>query len=196
MVIPEPNLILASGSTYRRELLARLGVEFTVIPADADESRLPDEAPAALAARLARAKAGAVAKAHPGAVVIGSDQVAALDNEVLSKPGNRANAAKQLGACSGHSVTFFTSVCVLHATQSFRAEHTDETRVDFRTLHAAEIDAYLELDQPWDCAGSFKAEAHGPLLFRAISTEDPTAIVGLPLIWLGGALRNAGIRLL
>ncbi len=196
MAIPQPRLILASGSPYRRQLLARLGLEFAVVPADTDERRRPDEPPAALAARLAHAKAAAVAAAHPDAVIIGSDQVAALGDRVLGKPGDRANAAKQLTACSGATVTFYTAVCLLYPSGSGKAEHTDITRVQFRDLGTAEIDAYLDLDEPWDCAGSFKAEAHGVLLFRAIENQDPTALIGLPLIWLGNALRQTGVTLL
>ncbi len=196
MAIPQPRLILASGSPYRRELLARLGAEFAVIPADADERRQPDEPPAALAARLAHAKATAVAASRPDAVIIGSDQVAALGDRVLGKPGDRTNAAKQLAACSGATVTFYTAVCLLHPNGSGKAEHTDITRVQFRDLDAAEIDAYLTLDEPWDCAGSFRAEAHGVLLFHAIENQDPTALIGLPLIWLGNALRQTGVKLL
>jgi septum formation protein len=196
MNIDNPELILASRSAYRAELLRRLTPSFTAVPADIDESRQPGESPSALAERLARDKAAPVAAAHPDAVVIGSDQVAALGDTVLGKPGNRPAAMAQLQACSGRTVTFYTAVLIRHASREFNAEHVDETKVRFRTLTDAEIDAYLTLDEPWDCAGSFKSESRGCLLFTAVETRDPDALVGLPLIWLAGALRDAGISLL
>ena len=177
-------------------LLSRLVSEFDVSAAHIDESPVAGEAAAALATRLAQGKAQAIAKLNPDALVIGSDQVAALGDRVLGKPGNATNAATQLTDCSGHSVTFYTAVTVLCTAHDFAESHTDVTTVHFRTLTPAEIKAYLELDEPWDCAGSFKSEAHGSLLFDAIENRDPTGLIGLPIIWLGNCLRRAGIQLL
>lgn len=188
------KIILASQSAYRRELLARIVPRFAAIPADIDETPLAGETPAQLAVRLAAGKAAVVAKQHPGALVIGSDQVAALGDSLLGKPGNPAAAAGQLGACSGNTVIFYTAVSVVRLTDGFSAAHTDITAVRFRNLAAAEIEAYLRLDEPWDCAGSFKSEGHGALLFDAVETTDPTGLIGLPLIWLAGCLRSAGIN--
>ena len=189
-----PTLILASGSAYRRELLNRLKLEFSVVTSAVDESPAADEKPADLAHRLAYLKASAVANDHPGAVVIGSDQVAALKDRLLGKPGDLATARKQLLACSGQSVAFYTAACVLHPEAGFEECHTDLTTVQFRTLTEAEIDAYLNAEKPFDCAGSFKSEGLGVTLFDAITNQDPTALIGLPLIWLAGCLRSAGLN--
>ena len=188
------QVILASQSAYRRELLSRLWSDFQTCPADIDETPQPGEAPAALAARLAAGKAGKVADQEPQALVIGSDQVAALGDTPLGKPGSADKAAAQLAACSGKTVVFCTAVAVLCRDTGFSASHTDITTVRFRTLADAEIQAYLRLDEPWDCAGSFKSEAHGSLLFTAIENSDPTALIGLPLIWVGNCLRAAGLN--
>jgi septum formation protein len=166
------------------------------MPADIDEQRRDGEPPARLAARLAVEKAAKLAARHPAAVVIGSDQVAAVDDEVLGKPGTPERAARQLAACAGREVVFYTGVTVICAAAGFSEEHTDTTRVQFRDLSSAEIAAYLAADQPWDCAGSFRAEGLGAVLFEHIDNRDPTAIIGLPLIWLAGSLRRAGIKLL
>lgn len=188
------QLILASQSAYRRELLQRIAPDFAAIPAAVDETPQPGEAPPHLAARLAVAKAAAIAKQHPKALIIGSDQVAALGDRPLGKPGNAENAAAQLADCSGNTVNFYTAVSVVRLDDGFTASHTDITSVRFRDLSRHEIDAYLRLDEPWDCAGSFKSEAHGTLLFEAIENTDPSALIGLPLIWLAGCLRAAGIN--
>ncbi|MBT8422281.1 MAG: septum formation protein Maf [Gammaproteobacteria bacterium] len=188
-----PTLILASQSAYRRELLSRLCEDFQACPAGIDETPLSGENPAELAARLAAGKAGKIARDHPDALIVGSDQVAALGDRLLGKPGTPAKAAAQLADCSGNAVVFYTAVSVLCLNSGFSAAHTDITRVRFRQLTAAEIDAYLKLDEPWDCAGSFKSEAHGSLLFEAIENTDPTGLIGLPLIWLGNCLREAGL---
>lgn len=190
------RLILASRSPYRKALLERLTERFESLPADIDESRRPAEPPPALAARLAVGKAQVLAEQRREALVIGSDQVAALDDTVLSKPGGHERAAQQLTACSGHTVTFYTAVALLCTASGLCEQHTDVTRVNFRTLSRAEIDAYLEADQPWDCAGSFRAEGRGSILFESIDNRDPAAIIGLPLIWLAGALTRAGLKLL
>jgi len=190
---PNPSLLLASTSRYRRELLGRLRLAFDTENPAVDEARRPGEPPAALAERLALAKAGAVAARHPGAVVIGSDQVAACDDLVLGKPGTAARACQQLAAASGRTVTFHTAVAVIGADGTHHELHRDETRVRFRTLSAAAIARYVELEQPLDCAGSFKSEGLGIALFAAIETTDPTALVGLPLVWLAAALARAGL---
>lgn len=187
-------LVLASTSPYRRELLARLGLPFTTDRPALDESPGPGEAPAALAVRLARAKAREVAARHPGACVIGSDQVADLDGRPLGKPGDRPTALAQLMAASGRSVRFHTAVCVLAGDGSEHA-HLDLTTVAFRELERDGILRYLDAEQPWDCAGSFKCEGLGIVLFESIRSEDPTALVGLPLIAVAAALRRSGFRL-
>lgn len=185
-------LILGSGSRYRRELLQRIVSDFACVSPDIDETPRPDETPAALALRLAREKARAVSAGQPQSLVIGSDQVAAVDGDQLGKPGNHARAHAQLSRCSGQSVTFYTAVCLMRDGIEI-ASHTDITVVNFRTLTAAEIDAYLEQEQPWDCAGSFKSEGLGCILFESIESLDPNSLIGLPLIWLSSALRQAGI---
>lgn len=188
-----PALVLASTSRYRRELLARLRLAFDCAGPDIDETPGADEAPAALAMRLARAKAGAVAAARPGACVIGSDQVAELDGQPLGKPGGRDAAIAQLVAMSARDVVFHTAVAVA-AHGAVHAE-IDTTRVRLRRLDAAAIARYVDAEQPWDCAGSFKAEGYGIALFDAIDSSDPTALVGLPLIATARLLRAAGYLL-
>lgn len=187
-------LVLASTSRYRRELLGRLGLPFEVDRPEVDESPLPGEAPAALARRLAEAKARAVAQRHPGAWVIGSDQVADRDGRPLGKPGNRETALAQLLAASGRSLRFHTALCLLQAGGPAHAAQ-DLTEVSFRALAREEILRYLDAEQPYDCAGGFKCEGLGIVLFEAIRSEDPTALVGLPLIALSRALRAAGYAL-
>lgn len=192
-------LILASTSRYRRELLARLGLPFDCVAPNVGETPLTGEAPAERALRLARAKAAAVAARHPGAVVIGSDQVAAAGETVLDKPGDAATACAQLARLSGGAAQFHTACAVMGPGGDIPAGHValihvDLTEVRFRPLSAEEIARYVERDQPLDCAGSFKSEALGIALFERVSTTDPTALVGLPLIWLAGALRRAGYR--
>ncbi|WP_300620930.1 Maf family nucleotide pyrophosphatase [Dokdonella sp.] len=192
-----PELVLASTSPYRRELLSRLGLPFLAVAPGVDESPLPDEAPRALALRLARAKAEAVAARRPGTLVIGSDQVAELDGHALGKPGTPAAAEAQLAACSGRCVDFHTALCVVD-TRGGHAVATaaiDRTRVVFRPLETAEIRRYLEAEQPFDCAGSFKCEGLGIILFDRIENDDPTALIGLPLIALSRLLRAAGVVL-
>ena len=187
-------LVLASTSPYRRELLARLGLPFAVARPDVDETPGAAESPPALARRLAEAKARAVSARHPGAWVIGSDQVAEIDGRPLGKPGNRDAAIAQLQASSGRTLRFHTAFCLVHAEREHIA-HSDLTEVVFRELGHDEILRYLDADQPYDCAGSFKCESLGISLFDAIRSEDPTALVGLPLVALSRALRGAGYRL-
>ncbi len=194
MSADKPALILASTSPYRRTLLERLRLPFAAEAPGVEEAARPGEAAGTLALRLAFAKAAAVATRRPRAVVIGSDQVAECQGRVLGKPHTPARACEQLAAASGTTVVFHTAVAVVHADGLTRETHTDLTRVRFRRLGAAEIERYVALDAPFDCAGSFRSEGLGVALFEAIETEDPAALVGLPLIWLAGALRRAGLN--
>jgi len=189
-----PRLILASSSLYRRELLARLRIPFDSVRPDSDETALHGEAPHALAQRLAASKAAAVATLHPQAWVIGSDQVAELDGQLIGKPGGREAAIAQLAAMSGRVVQFRTGVCLARAGIASRCA-LDTTTVRFRTLDREQIARYVEAEQPYDCAGSFKAEGLGIVLFDAIESRDPTALIGLPLIATAGLLRAAGFAL-
>jgi septum formation protein len=188
-----PALILASTSRYRRELLERLRLPFTVESPDVDETPLQGEQPAALAQRLALAKARAVAAKHPEAIVIGSDQVADLDGTPIGKPGTHELAVQQLRAMSGRSVVFQTGVAVVCAARGFADAALVPVTVRFRTLNDAEIEHYLRTEQPYDCAGSAKSEALGIALLDAIESDDPSALVGLPLIRTCALLRQAGI---
>jgi septum formation protein len=191
-----PRIVLASTSRYRAELLRRLIPDFEQVAPGVDEFGEPDEAPAERAARLARLKTRAVAENISDALVIGSDQVADLDGRVLDKPGSAANARAQLLACSGHAARFHTAVCVVDTRGDNRAwQATDLTRVVFRTLSADEIARYVERERPLDCAGGFKAEALGISLFERIESNDPTALIGLPLIALARLLRECGLAL-
>jgi septum formation protein len=194
MSLPAPPLLLASTSRYRRELLQRLAIPFDTARPDVDETPLVGEAPRDLALRLSLAKAVAVAAARPDAWVLGSDQAAELDGAPLGKPGDRANARVQLAAMSGRTVAFHTGVCLLVPGQPPRLA-MDTTRVCLRTLDADTIERYLEAEAPFDCAGSFKSEGLGITLFDAIENQDPTALVGLPLIATARLLREAGWRL-
>lgn len=190
-----PRIVLASTSRYRAELLRRLLDDFEQIAPEVDEQPLPDETPAARAARLAAAKAAAVSKDRRDALVIGSDQVAALGDSVLHKPGSIENALQQLRASSGKTVYFFTGLCVIDGRNGRLQTFTDHTRVDFRELSDEEIGRYVAREHPIDCAGSFKSEGAGIALFDRIESEDPTALIGLPLIALGRMLRQAGIAI-
>lgn len=192
---PFRPLVLASGSRYRRELLARLRLPFTTDSPDLDESPQSGETPAALARRLAREKALAVARRHPDALVIGSDQVADCTGNVLGKPGTPERAIAQLQAASGRTVTFWTALALANAATGRCQEALVRCDVDFRELGDAEIRRYVALEQPLDCAGGFKCEGLGVILFRRLHTDDPTSLVGLPLIALCNMLRNEGIAL-
>jgi septum formation protein len=189
-----PRLILASTSVYRKELLERLRLPFDTVRPEVDESPRPGESPTALAERLAVAKAGVITEREPAAFVIGSDQVAELDGRPLGKPGSRDGALAQLGAMSGRAVQFRTAVCVRHADRAPRLA-IDTTTVRFRMLSFAEIERYVDAEQPLDCAGSFKSEGLGITLFDAVETNDPTALIGLPLIATARLLREAGFVL-
>ena len=188
-----PPLILGSTSRYRRELLERLRLPFEVHAPDVDETPRPGETPAALAQRLALAKAQAVSAAHPDAVVIGSDQVADLDGEPIGKPGTHDRAVAQLRAMRGRSVVFQTAVAVVRASTGYTGSALVPVTVRFRDLNDAEIEHYLRTEQPYDCAGSAKCETLGIALLNAIESDDPTALVGLPLIRTSALLRAAGI---
>jgi len=186
-------LVLASTSRYRRELLERLRLPFEVIAPDVDESPRAGETPAALAERLALAKAQAVARLRPDAVVIGSDQVAELDGRPIGKPHTHERAVAQLRAMSGRAVQFHTAVAVVRAATGFARVALAPVRVRFRVLAEAEIETYLRAEQPYDCAGSAKAEALGIALLAAIDSDDPTALIGVPLIRTCALLREAGL---
>ncbi|HEY8266810.1 MAG TPA: nucleoside triphosphate pyrophosphatase [Steroidobacteraceae bacterium] len=186
-------LFLASTSRYRASLLERLGLLFAVEAPGVDEDSRIAELPRARALRLAHAKAAAVANRHPGAWVIGSDQVAVCEGRTLDKPGDAARCRDQLAAISGRRVEFHTAAVLCRAEPMSVAEHVDLTIVHFRMLTPLEIARYVELDQPLDCAGGFRSEGLGVALFAAMDTHDPAALVGLPLIWLAGALRAASL---
>ena len=186
-------LVLASTSVHRRQLLERLGLPFDCAAPGVDEAPLAGESPAALATRLARAKALTVARKRHDAIVIGSDQVALRGEQVLGKPGDAERCRAQLAASSGCELTFLTAVCVVAAGGAQTFEHIDRTIVQMRVLDHAEIARYVAQDRPWDCAGGFKAESLGVALVSRIETVDPTALTGLPLIWLAGVLRDCGL---
>ena len=188
-----PVLILASTSPYRRELLARLGLEFETVAPGVSEAHAAGESAADRALRLALQKARSLAGRRPDALVIGSDQVAAVSDQVLDKPGDAARCRAQLTALSGRAVRFYTAAAVLGS--GVQLAHVDTTTVVFRSLAADEIERYVAREQPFDCAGGFKAEALGISLLECVESQDPTALIGLPLIWLAGALRAAGYRL-
>jgi septum formation protein len=189
-----PRLILASTSPYRRELLARLRLPFDVARPEVDETPLPGEAPRALANRLAAAKALAITAHGSDAWVIGSDQVAAMGDAALGKPGTREIAQTQLAAMSGRSVDFLTAVCVAHS-DGRHFEALDVTTVRFRDLAPEAIARYIDAEAPYDCAGSFKSEGLGIVLFESIESTDPTGLIGLPLIATANLLRQAGFVL-
>ncbi|WP_295375126.1 Maf family nucleotide pyrophosphatase [Pseudacidovorax intermedius] len=190
------TVILGSTSRYRREMLSRLRLPFDVQPPEVDETPHPGEAPAALAARLALAKARAVAERFPEAIVIGSDQVADLDGEPLGKPGDHERATAQLRRMSGRTLVFQTALAVVCQRTGFVQQDLAPVRVTFRTLSDAAIEQYLRAEQPYDCAGSAKSEGLGIALLDAIDNDDPTALVGLPLIRTCRMLRAAGVELL
>jgi septum formation protein len=193
-----PRLILASSSAYRRELLGRLRLPFEVMAPDIDESALPGEMPEATALRLARAKAQAVALRAPGSIVIGSDQVATLNGDQIGKPGSHAAALAQLQKMRGRQVVFHTALCLWDSRASALTGPAQldnvQTVVSFRDLPDAELDAYLRIEQPYDCAGSAKNEGLGIAILERIDSSDPTALTGLPLIALTGMLRKAGVQ--
>jgi septum formation protein len=187
-----PTIVLASSSRYRRGLLDRFLDDFETLHPGVDETAADDEAPELLAARLARDKAEAVSSRNRDALIIGADQVAVLEDKVIGKPGNHARAVEQLLAASGKKMQFLTAVCVLDPASRRRYEHIDRTTVRFRSFDLRQVESYLRHDEPYDCAGSFKIDGAGFVLFESVSTEDPTALVGLPMIWLAATLRELG----
>jgi septum formation protein len=191
-----PTLILGSTSLYRQELLSRLRIPFDCVPPDVEETPLADESPRDLAQRLALAKANAVAMLHPDAVVIGADQVADLNGESLGKPGNFERATAQLKAMRGQTVVFQTALAVVCKATGFEQTDLAAVRVVFRDLSDAEITAYLLAEEPYDCAGSAKSEGLGIALLERIDSDDPTALVGLPLIRTARMIAAAGIKIL
>ena len=195
-IVPPRKLILGSTSAYRRELLARLQVPFEVRAPGVDETPLANEAPVDLAMRLALAKAQAVAQLNPHSVVIGSDQVADLDGIALGKPGNHTRAVEQLRRMRGKTVVFQTALAVVCVATGFVAQELAQIKVKFRDLSDDEIEHYLLAETPYDCAGSAKSEGLGIALLEKIESDDPTALIGLPLIRTAKMLRAAGIALL
>lgn len=192
----ERRLILASTSPYRGQLLRKLGLTFEAIAPGVTETFLHGETPGTLALRLAGEKAHAVAKQHPGSLVIGSDQVAFLDGEILSKPLSRANTLLQLQRASGRTVQFYTAVCIVNSATGEQKADLDLCSVVFRHLRAEQIERYVDRDHPYDCAGGFKSEGLGIVLFERIEGEDPNALVGLPLIRLVRILETFGVEVL
>jgi septum formation protein len=190
-----PRLVLASTSQYRRQLLERLGIRFTVAAPNVDETPLPGEGPVDLVARLARAKAEAVAHRHRDSVVIGSDQVALFGREIIGKPGNPERCIEQLKSFSGQRLAFHTAVHLVHSDSGANEGHLDVTTVQFRKLTDEEIQRYVARERPVSSAGAFKVEALGISLFERIESQDPTALIGLPLIWLSAAMRRAGFQI-
>lgn len=186
------RLVLASTSAYRKQLIERLGVPFTVAAPNVDESPLPGESAVDLVARLARSKAEVVARRHTNSLVVGSDQLAMCGRDVLGKPGSGERAIAQLKSLSGHRVVFNTAVHVVLSDSGANEGHLDVTTVHFRRLTEEEIRRYVTRDKPYDSAGGFKVEALGISLFDRVDSHDPTALIGLPLIWLAAALRRHG----
>ena len=190
-----PTIFLASSSPYRRSLLNRFLDNYEVVDPGVDESNDQGLAPAEFAPYLARKKAEAIAINARNALVIGADQVAVLGDQVLGKPGDHQRAVEQLLAASGKTVTFLTSVCILDPVGRARYEHTDETVVRFRSFDRRLAEAYLRHDEPYDCAGSFKLEGAGFVLFESVKTDDPTGLIGLPMIWVADRLLQLGYLL-
>ena len=188
------ELVLASSSVYRRELLERFGVPFACVSPDIDETPRPGEAPKDMVLRLSLAKAQAAAQRHPGAVVIGSDQAAVFKGHILGKPGSAERAVANLLRFAGKTVEFVTGVVVLNVADGRATRHVDSTRSRFRRFTATEAQNYVRLDQPLDCAGGIRFEGCGALLLEGVDTEDPSAGIGLPLIELGAMLRDMGIN--
>jgi len=189
------SIVLASTSPYRRALMERLQHGFEVASPDCDETRRPGETATELVVRLAEAKSRSVAVEWADALVIGSDQVATLDDEVLTKPGSHERAAAQLRACSGRTVTFHTGLCLLDSRSGDAISERVDYRVRFRALNDDEIERYLRREQPYDCAGSIRSEGYAVTLFESMEGTDPSALVGLPLIRLCALLRDAGVTL-
>ncbi len=189
-------LVLASASQYRRQLLQKLNLEFITCPANIDESPLPSESAGKQAVRLAQNKAEALKQTYPHHLIIGSDQVAVHNGRRLSKPGNRENCIRQLSAQSGHSIAYYTGLCVLDSSNQKRFTELDTTTVLFRTLSQAQIKTYVDQEKPYECAGGFRSEGLGIALFQSICSEDPNALIGLPLIKLIEILKKFEVHIL
>ena len=187
-----PTIVLASASPYRRGLLDRFLDDYETVSPDIDESNPDDLNPKKLAQYLARKKAETVSMNARDALIIGSDQLAVLDGQVLGKPGSHQKAVEQLIAASGKTVTFRTAVCILDPVGRARYEHVDKTTVHFRQFDRRLAESYLRHDEPYDCAGSFKIEGAGFVLFESVTTDDPTALIGLPMIWVSDVLLELG----
>ena len=187
-----PTIVLASSSPYRRGLLDRFLEQFESVEPDIDESNGAGLSPEELVSHLARKKAEVVATTARDSLVIGADQLAVLNDRILGKPGDHQKAIEQLLAASGQVVTFLTAVCILDPLGRTRYEHVDITRVRFRDFDRRLAEAYLKLDEPYDCAGSFKLEGAGFVLFDSVKTDDPTALIGLPMIWVSDRLLELG----
>jgi MAF protein len=192
---PEPTIVLGSTSPFRRELLNRLGLSFVTAAPEIDEAAKPGELPQQLVERLAREKAQAVAADHPNALVIGSDQVACIDDTVMGKPGDRDTAIAQLLQASGRSVTFYTGLCLLNTATGEAQVVCEPFKVHFRNLDQAAIERYLDAEEPYNCAGSFKSEGLGIALFEKMQGDDPNALIGLPLIRLVSMLEQEGVHI-
>jgi MAF protein len=190
------TLVLASTSPYRRELLERIGIPFETASPNVDETVVNGETPEQLVKRLAEAKARAVAETYPGALVIGSDQVAVLDNQILGKPGNHETAVQQLSNASGKKVLFLTGLCLLNVETGKTQINVDKFSVEFRQLTSSQIENYLQREKPYNCAGSFKSEGLGISLFKKMDGDDPNALIGLPLISLINMLSAEGLDVL
>ena len=190
-----PQIILASSSAYRRGLLDRFLDEYQTVSPEVDETNEEGLSAADLASDLARKKAEAISANARRALIIGADQLAVLDDQVLGKPGNHQRAVEQLMAASGKTVQFLTAVCILDPVSRTRHEHTDTTTVRFRDYDRRLAESYLRHDEPYDCAGSFKLEGAGFVLFEAVDTDDPTALIGLPMIWVADRLLQLGYLL-
>lgn len=196
-MIQDPStLILASSSPYRRELLSRLGLDFQCISPDIDETSLTDETPQALVTRLAQQKAEAIAKHHPHALIIGSDQVATLQGRIIGKPGDHDRAVDQLRHASGQKVTFYTGLCLYNSDSGHSQVICESFHVHFKTLDDQTIERYLNIEKPYNCAGSFKSEGLGIVLFERLEGDDPNALIGLPLIKLTEMMANEGLNIL
>jgi MAF protein len=189
------QLVLGSTSPFRKALLEKLRIPFDTDKPNADETRLPGESPSDLVLRLAEAKAREVAGRHPAALVIGSDQVACVDGAILSKPGNRENAIAQLTASAGKTVTFYTGLCLFNSANEQKQTGVEPFSVHFRNLGPEQIERYVDLEQPFNCAGSFKSEELGITLFSSLQGRDPNSLIGLPLILLVEMLAAQGIVL-
>jgi septum formation protein len=183
-----PSIVLASASPYRRGLLDRFLDDYQAVSPDIDESNPDELSPKKLARKLARQKAETISRTARNSLIIGADQLAVLDGQVLGKPGDHHKAVEQLMAASGQTVTFRTAVCILDPVGRTRYEHVDKTTVRFRQFDRRLVETYLRHDEPYDCAGSFKIEGAGFVLFESVKTDDPTALIGLPMIWVSDVL--------